>query len=316
MPSTASQPQENFTSQLPDLDLLDQVDVEDKIDLNDLFLSDRVENYDFSALPNSSSGEPPSLGEADAKPVAVARTTSDSSSSLSPKKRKAHGPSQRNPRKLKKPNGFPKRPLSSYNIFFKNERHRVFAAHSRDICFEELGKIIGRRWKALGKEGRKEYEQAALVDAKRYQKEMDAFDEKRRQRIHAAGAADVQPSLTSASKEPARRESFNTSPINAFDAAGTFPTMAVADAAEAVARMSAPSVATAPRYGPPDPLNQRQMPEGALVHLPDDLGLYHTYQVHYVCYRMTKSQAEDYLHRLVGRSPLDVPPPPEGARQV
>lgn len=319
---------EAFGSQL-DLDLLDQVDVDEKIDLQDLFFNDRAEHFDFSALSSSKMSQ--SLHGSDASHEVSNTIRPDSPdtslSCLLSRKRMAHGPSQRGARKLKKPNGFPKRPLSAYNLFFKRERHIVFEQYSRTIGFEELGKVIGQRWKELSKEDRREYEQAALVDAKRYQKDMEAFDEKRRRRIHTVDfAAEEQATIDkvdqvlsdAAAKKvtPRDRELFNSSsPINVFETkkAGppSLPSFAAADTA--LHASATPPVDGSPRYGPPDVgMTPQQLPEGALVHIADDQGIQQVYQVQYVCYRMPRRRAEEYLRRLVGRSPMDHPPMPEG----
>jgi len=97
----------------------------------------------------------------------------------------------------KKPKGSPRRPLSAYNIFFKEERIRILASLPKQdasakkgarvrknrnphhkISFATLGKTIGSRWKQLDKASRAHYDAMAKKDSERYAREMKAFQEK------------------------------------------------------------------------------------------------------------------------------------------
>lgn len=87
------------------------------------------------------------------------------------------GPSRRSSKK--KPKGFPKRPLSAYNLFFKSERPNIlFEAKTEKlkITFEELGKRIGQRWHLLNEDKRKEFSILADADVTRYRTEMNVFE--------------------------------------------------------------------------------------------------------------------------------------------
>lgn len=103
----------------------------------------------------------------------------------------------------KKPKDKPKRPLSAYNYFFKTERQRILKYLLRDpsdavpdivvdseeeqrlwtggkkISFEEMGKLIGRRWKNIQGEQLQTYTELATGDAERYQKELKVWNEKK-----------------------------------------------------------------------------------------------------------------------------------------
>lgn len=103
----------------------------------------------------------------------------------------------------KKPKDKPKRPLSAYNYFFKEERQRILKYIGRrpdeivteavvnpdeegrlwtctgKVSFEEMGKIIGGRWKAMDSETLKRYTALALGDAGRYKHELKAWNEKK-----------------------------------------------------------------------------------------------------------------------------------------
>jgi len=105
----------------------------------------------------------------------------------------------------------PKRPLSAYNIFFKEERERMieeaqYKSSNKDfaeinvgdretvkrrkknhgIGFEEMAKEIGKRWKKIDAEVRAEYENKAKDDKKRYKTELELHKEKRLSELEAA----------------------------------------------------------------------------------------------------------------------------------
>lgn len=108
----------------------------------------------------------------------------------------------------KKAKDKPKRPLSAYNYFFKEDRARLVAivqneenaAELREnnpditddtvsklrkadgkISFEEMGKIIGKRWKDIIKEKKEKYENLASQDTDRYKVEMQKYNEKQKE---------------------------------------------------------------------------------------------------------------------------------------
>ena len=115
----------------------------------------------------------------------------------------------------KKPKNKPKRPLSAYNIFFRDERANILAGipdkdddddddHDDDhadeadepkkksgkkrkrpphgkIGFESLAKIVGQRWKELKPDELAKYKKLADVDMVRYRAEMESYVAKQRE---------------------------------------------------------------------------------------------------------------------------------------
>jgi len=114
------------------------------------------------------------------------------------KKRKKKNKNQRNR---------PSRPLSAYNLFFKDERKQILASFSnrtkcdkdavddessdnadgsnstpsKGIGFENLAKTIGRRWKKITPERLEHYKALAKKDQDRYAVDMKAHEKKLRE---------------------------------------------------------------------------------------------------------------------------------------
>lgn len=83
-------------------------------------------------------------------------------------------------KKPKKPKDMPRRPLSAYNLFFREERTRLLeeelnATQHPDGLFSVLGKEIAKRWKALPEDKRQKYKAMAAEELQRYRREMAAY---------------------------------------------------------------------------------------------------------------------------------------------
>eukprot|EP00977_Amphora_coffeiformis_P005385 scaffold1147_cov172-Amphora_coffeaeformis.AAC.14 len=96
----------------------------------------------------------------------------------------------------KKPKDMPRRPLSAYNLFFKEQRGRLQgepqARKKSKFGFEELGKKIGALWKQLGPQEKQIYQDQAKVEMGRYQKEMEQYQSNLNKK---AGVPDEEESL-------------------------------------------------------------------------------------------------------------------------
>lgn len=79
----------------------------------------------------------------------------------------------------------PKRPLSAYNLYFREERKRRIAdaaSSQKKYNFEELGRLIGKGWRSLPIKEKRELEDRAETDRERYRNEMIAYRREKRRR--------------------------------------------------------------------------------------------------------------------------------------
>jgi len=114
----------------------------------------------------------------------------------------------------KKPKDKPKRPLSAYNYFFKEERGKILKVvlaedpeavendpESEDfineelmgrlkkdggkVSFEEMGKLIGQRWKNIDPDRLSKYSELAAEDTERYKKDMQAYNSRQEAKMRS-----------------------------------------------------------------------------------------------------------------------------------
>ena len=78
----------------------------------------------------------------------------------------------------------PKRPMSAYNFFFREERANILSESTKTgegegdgepTSFEDIGRIIGQRWRAIDPEELAKYKEMAKKDSDRYRDEMKNF---------------------------------------------------------------------------------------------------------------------------------------------
>jgi len=78
-------------------------------------------------------------------------------------------------RRAKKDPNAPKKNLSAYMFFSQDWRERV-KTENPDASFGELGKILGAKWKEITEAEKKPYNDMAVKDKGRYDKEKKDYD--------------------------------------------------------------------------------------------------------------------------------------------
>jgi hypothetical protein len=89
-------------------------------------------------------------------------------------------PVKRQSNRRKRPDDMPRRALSGYNIFFRDERGKIMEQQKREgvsgsSTFGALGRTVAERWKQLKPEEYERYSRLAAEDKIRYKQEMDQY---------------------------------------------------------------------------------------------------------------------------------------------
>ena len=118
-----------------------------------------------------------------------------------------------------KPEG-PQRPLSAYNLFFRDFRRQLIENSGGPVPFVVMGKEVGKTWKTLNKEERKKWEEKAELESQRYQREVSALKAKEREakRLRRATSLENQGSVNSSStpsNDLSATFTFKSEPIHA-----------------------------------------------------------------------------------------------------
>jgi hypothetical protein len=200
------------------------------------------------------------------------------------------------------------------------------------VSFQDLGKIIGKRWKALSDEDRHRYESLADQDNLRYRNEMDEYNDAKRKRneekILRTIVDDIDETTPPVSSNS--RSKWNTMVLSRpSEMYASFPSTNVpviqvrAGDSHLTIAQNSQSVENAQRRGPfiarSEQVFSYPIPPGTEITLPDHQGLDRPYQVQYHFFKMNKRDAEIYLAQLA-QTPtvtpygfIDFPPPPRGA---
>jgi hypothetical protein len=217
------------------------------------------------------------------------------------KEKTVRGPSRRK----KKPKGMPKRPLSAYNLFFQKERLNVIEDHAERVTFEDLGRSIGQRWRALSQPDRIEYEKLAEVEVERYRKERDAYDDSKRNKQLQRMSRPIDDNDTGTGTGSGTGMAMDTNATvetretNTFLPAGPPPISPPVVAQLPPAPAPAPATAmynTASRPPPPGLMSPFPFYPGMAITLPDQYGREIQYNVGFKCYTMKKSEAETFMN--------------------
>uniref|UniRef100_A0A7S2VBD4 HMG box domain-containing protein n=1 Tax=Entomoneis paludosa TaxID=265537 RepID=A0A7S2VBD4_9STRA len=213
--------------------------------MSDRSMGARGNNSRFGAASDLE-GRRGAIGESKvgAEPASASTSANDeTSTSASESKQQSPkpGPAQRstNPSRKggrsKKPEGMPSRPLSAYNLFFREQREIIVEERTvalgettargkrkrAKISFEELAKLIGGRWKNIAPDELERFKAMAEEDAKRYKSEMEVYSrtakpdvqERASPPVAAAAAAAAAAASQSSTPSPPRSPSMNA----AFD---------------------------------------------------------------------------------------------------
>lgn len=76
----------------------------------------------------------------------------------------------------------PQRPLSAYNLFFRDYRQFLIRDTGGSVPFVTMGKEVGKKWKSLNSRERLVWEQRAEEESNRYREELLAFKENNKKR--------------------------------------------------------------------------------------------------------------------------------------
>jgi hypothetical protein len=73
----------------------------------------------------------------------------------------------------KDPNA-PKRPLSTFFLFSADERPKI-KKDNASLSVADIAKVIGERWRSIGEERKRHYEEKARQEKERYDRELAAY---------------------------------------------------------------------------------------------------------------------------------------------
>lgn len=114
-------------------------------------------------------------GDSTAKATRMLETLKDEPEAIATKAKRVRK------KKARKTEG-PRRPLTAYNIFFREAREKLLKEQENgemeetdESLFSYLGKTIAKRWKELSPEALEDYQRRASADKERYNKELAKY---------------------------------------------------------------------------------------------------------------------------------------------
>ena len=246
---------------------------------------------------------------------------------------RAKKPRPRTKSRKKKPPGIPKRPLCAYNYFFQQERMKLQGNSTPKIGFRELGKIVGRRWKGLSDEDRKQYAKLAREDSTRYRNEMEAYKIKEKRKADEDSSSAPEPESSPEPWSLPFPPTADGAPIARLAGPQSFPVSSFAQIGPSQGeeafwnqrRGVLPAPGRSDMFGPQQ-LNRQcfAVPPGLEIFLPDSNGSEQKFTVKYTMVSMTREDAERYMASLMptlssivqgGRQPVAPNPQQQGPMQ-
>lgn len=238
-------------------------------------------------------------------------------------------------RRKKKPKSLPKRPLSAYNLYFQKLRAELVESSDQKLGFDELGKIVGKRWRTLPEEEREVLQELAVQDSERYRREMEEHKKRERLRKEERDVVATNPSPRgyppdrTAIDNRAAPTSYappygSVPPQQGYGPPPSYPPQGPGYqgsyqpfpppppyAQRPWGSHHSPGFGQSPYHGSygesarpmpvmmeGEPKNGRPLPPGSEVHLRDADGVLRTYSVQYSMVTMSRHEAKEYMDRI------------------
>jgi hypothetical protein len=191
----------------------------------------------------------------------------------------------------KKPKDAPKRYVSAYNFFVKEERQRVRAKSDGTNGFSGLSKIIGQRWNSLTEAQREPYEIMSEKDIGRYREEMKTYEDARRSKYCWSPTSVAAASTLSDDTRCPSPDRISPDRHSVLESSKRKPKYA---------HHPPPPRVYAPQAITPDQHHNGQYNNARGQFRGQQQQQYPHPQVQYACYRMTRQEAQDYMRRYPG----------------
>jgi hypothetical protein len=128
---------------------------------------DRTNNSVFEGSLKDDEDEIPNKSEIDVAQVIIQK--------LDQNENKRHTATNHRRKKRPKPQSGPQRPLSAYNLFFRDYRLQLINRTGGKVPFAIMGKEVGKKWKSLGHRERQVWEDKAELESDRYRQEVQIY---------------------------------------------------------------------------------------------------------------------------------------------